>query len=512
MFSRVLSATILGIECYPVQVEADVSDGLPVFNMVGYLSSQVREAQDRVKAALRNVGILLPAKRITINLSPGDIKKEGSRFDLPIAAAILASLGQIPHKSLENIMMIGEVSLDGTVNQVAGVLAIVAKAKEIGCSACMIPRQNLEEGQVVEGIHIIGVASLSEAVDYLREGTELHKGEAAKWKELWQNEDGVYEVDFCDIRGQEGVKRAAVIAACGFHNLLLIGPPGAGKTMISKRLPTILPMLTIHESIEISKIYSIAGLLDSNNPILRSRPFRAPHHTVTPQALAGGGLIPKPGEITLAHRGIMFLDELPEFSKASIEILRQPIEEHQIHISRTSGSFTFPAHILLLAAMNPCKCGYYPDMNRCICKPSDINRYLHRISKPFLDRIDLCVEVPEMKYEDMAKEKSGESSAEIRMKVKEVHRIQKERFQGTNIQFNSEIPVKDVEKYCVLTPDGEKLLKKAFGKMGLSARGYHRILKTARTIADLDTEQKIGSAHLSEAICYRSLDERYWKK
>lgn len=514
MFSSVLSAVILGMDVCPVQVEADVSDGLPAFTMVGYASSQVKEAQDRVRTSLKNINISLPPKRITINLSPANIRKEGSGFDLPVAAAILCASRKIPEESLHQVMITGELSLNGNVSRVPGVLPMVLRARELGCRACIIPRENMEEGALVKDMKIIGVGNLADFVKYCR-NPKTYQYTCIGGENNNNYKKAKETIDFSDIHGQGIMKRAAEIAVSGFHNLLLIGPPGSGKTMIARRIPTILPELTFEESLEITRIYSIAGLLSEETPILTERPFRAPHHTSSPQSLAGGGKNPRPGEVTLAHRSVLFLDEIPEFSRKSLEILRQPLEDRCIQLSRVQGTYTFPANFLLVAAMNPCPCGFYPDMNRCTCSIGSIQHYLQKLSRPLLDRIDLCIEVPEITYEQIKmnqkKQFSEETSAEIRKRVQKVHEIQKERYQNTPYHYNAELPSSLVEQYCIPTQEGEAVLEKAYETYHLSGRGYHRILKTARTIADMSESSQIQPDHIREALGLRVPDKKYWQ-
>ena len=499
MFYSIMSAEIAGVEAVPVRVEADLSDGLPFFAVVGCAAAQVKEAQDRVKTALKNQGIRMPPKRVIINLAPADLRKESVRFDLPIAAAILAALGKIPPESLREAMVLGELHLDGRVGGVRGVLPSVGKARELGLKRCVVPAENEAEGRLVEGIQVIGVRDIAEFLEICRYGRIQETAPRPESREA------VYEVDFADIRGQKVVKRAALIAAAGFHNLLMEGPPGAGKSMAARRIPTILPPLTREESLELTRIYSVAGLLPEKNPLMCRRPFRAPHHTLSPQALCGGGRIPRPGEITLSHRGVLFLDELPEMARGTLELLRQPMEEKKILLSRTSGTYLFPADFMLVGAMNPCPCGCYPDPGRCRCTPGDLYRYRKKISRALLDRIDLWVHVQPVSYGALKSPgREEEGSREMRKIVERAALLQRERYRGRRFCFNSGLGVGDLEKFCPLTEEGRRMLEAAYGRLRLSARGYHRILKVARTIADLEQEEQIAEPHISEALCYRT--------
>ena len=508
MYSSIMSAAISGLTVTDVRVETDMGDGLPLFTMVGCLSSQIREAEARVRSAFRNLRFSMPAKRITVNLSPADLPKSSSRFDLPIALTILAASGLIPEESLHGVMAVGELSLSGELLRIKGVLPIAMKAKETDIRLLIVPQSNEAEARAVDDIAVIGLGSLTDAVDFFRNGC-LPDTPAAPARKQKLN---IYTEDFSDIRGQSSAKRAALISAAGFHNLILIGAPGSGKTMIARRMPTILPSLTREESLEISRIYSIAGLTDDSMPLIGTRPFRHPHHTISPQALAGGGKIPSPGEVSLAHRGILFLDEMPEFQQKTIEILRQPLEDREIIISRSAGSFCFPANFLLLAAMNPCPCGCYPDMNRCTCRPGDVTRYISKISKPLLDRIDLCAECPQVTFEDLSSHTfSNPSSSEIRELVMRARLIQDRRLDGTPWHFNSEIPSREASSRCCMDSESEQALARAFESLRLSARSYHRIIKVARTIADLDESEKIRIEHLREALFYRMIDNKYWR-
>ncbi len=518
MYSIVSTAIIRGIHSIPVQVEADVSSGLPMFEMVGFLASEVKEARERVRTALRNSGYMLPAKRITVNLSPANIKKTGSAFDLPVAAAILAALGIVPAERLASVLVVGEIGLNGRIQPVEGILPIVAEAGEHGFTQCMVPYENRMEANMIKNIQIIAVKEIKDVIDYLNR---------SEWQQDIQPDTGVIlekeecvlggrgngqEPDFSQINGQRLVRRASEVAAAGMHNLLMIGPPGAGKTMIAQRIPSILPPMCEEEQLELAKIYSISGMLLHNGNLIKRRPFRSPHHTVTPQGLAGGGKVPKPGEISLAHKGVLFLDELAEFQKSTLELLRQPMEEKQIHISRLHGSCSYPADFMLVAASNPCPCGAYPDMNRCRCTQSAIDRYLGRISQPLLDRIDICVETAQLTYAELMADTENESSAVIRERVCEAWKLQKKRYERCGIYFNSQIPPDMLKEICKIEPKEEEYLEEMYRQFHLTARSYHKILRVARTIADLSHSSRVSTGHLSEAFCYRSLDRKYWER
>lgn len=508
MFSKVNSAGILGVKGYLITVEVDVSDGLPGYSMVGYLASEVKEAQDRVRTALKNSGYRLQSKKVTVNLSPADIRKEGTAFDLPIAIAVLSSYGIVNIDSLSDAAIVGELGLDGSIKPIYGTLSIVSAVKERGCRRCFLPKENVREGIVVQGIDIIGVGSIRELVSMVLCPTFIRPVNYNSEEQA--DESDSYHKDYSDVNGQLLMKRATEISVAGMHNILYIGPAGTGKTMIAQRIPTIMPSLSREENIEISKIYSISGLLSPDKPLLTKRPFRSPHHTISPQALAGGGRIPRPGEISLASGGVLFLDEFPEFHKSTLEILRQPLEEHKIIISRVYGTIEYPAEIMVAAAMNPCCCGFYPDRSRCNCTQAQVKRYLGRISKPLLDRIDICVEALPITYDEMHQQSNNESSYEIRKRIEKARDIQKIRYSDHGILFNSRMNGQEIKEFCGLHKKEEEFLKKVFDNMGLSARAYGKILKVARTIADLSGEDQIKKEHLAEAIGFRCLEKKYW--
>lgn len=510
MFCKVLAGGIHGISSFLAQVEVDSTQAMPGFDMVGMLGSEVREAKERVRVALKNSGFQLPPRRITVNISPADIRKEGSAYDLPIAIGVLVSLEKLEEEVLKDTLFIGELGLDGEIKPVKGILPIMIMAKEQGIKRCILPKENALEGAAVEGIKIVGVSSFMETLGYLMEdqkqADKMIPPTILDIPSLFQEEEGKNVPDFADIRGQEMVKRAAVIAAAGFHHLLITGIPGAGKTMIAKRIPSILPPLSMEESLEVSKIYSVSGLLKEGRPLITKRPFLHPHHTISRQALAGGGRIPRPGILSLSHRGILFLDELPEFGRDNIEVLRQPLEDKEVQIARNYGSITYPADIMLVAAMNPCPCGFYPNRERCRCTDAEIRKYRSRISGPIYDRIDICVEAKAVELGQLQQEGNEQSSKELKAQVMRARAIQEERYKDSPYFFNADLETKDIVKYCSLGLEEQKFMEQVFHSLNLSARAYHRTLKVARTIADLENSNEIRREHLTEAVCYRGFE------
>jgi len=510
-FSKVKSASVLGINAYVVDVECNLATGkLPRYVTVGLPEGAVKESKERVLTAIRNNGFNYPGNKIVVNLAPADIKKEGSAFDLPIAVGILAAAGYVDRKKLSDYVLLGELSLDGRCRKVKGVISIAISIKNSDIKGIILSEENAREAAIVEGLDVIPVQSLKDAVDFLNGQIEPQPIKLDQKKLFAQN--CIYKSNFSEVKGQENVKRSMEVAAAGAHNALMIGPPGSGKTMLARRIPTILPRLSLDEALETTKIHSVSGNLNPKRGIIATRPFRSPHHTISDAALIGGGRIPKPGEVSLSHNGVLFLDELPEFKKNVLEVMRQPLEDGEVTISRAKSTLSYPATFMLIAAMNPCPCGYATDPNNhCSCTTSQIQRYISKISGPLLDRIDIHIEVPAVDFAELSSKKPGEKSKNIRKRIEKAREIQYNRFkEEAGIYANAHMDNRLIKQHCQISDSGEKLLKTALEKLGLSARAYNKILKVSRTIADLEGNEKIRNQHLSEAIQYRSLDRKLW--
>ncbi len=506
MYAKVKSLGVFGLDAFGVTVECDISSGLPRFDLVGLPDAVVKESRERVRASVKNSHLDFPVSRITVNIAPADIKKEGSVYDLPVFIAILKASGQLKGDT-DNFAFVGELSLDGEIRSVNGILPMLIKARDCGIKAVFIPWENELEGSVLEGIEVLPVKNIYEVMKHI---SGVEKIAPCYSKEFSQKQTE-YSIDFSDVKGQQEAKRALEISAAGGHNCLMIGPPGAGKSMLAKRLPTILPDMSFQEKLETTKVYSIAGRIPKGTALINERPLRAPHYTVSAQALTGGGTAIKPGEISLAHNGVLFMDEFPEFDRRAKESLRQPIEDGIVNIARTSGSVTYPSNIMMLCAMNPCPCGFFGHpAKECKCTPAAKKRYLDKISGPILDRIDIHIEVAPVEYEQLSDKSMGESSAVIKARVDKARAVQRERFKGTEVTCNAKMTPQMTKDFCVLSDEANNLLKISFEKLGMSARAYDKILRISRTIADLDSSENIELNHIAEALQYRSLDRKYW--
>jgi magnesium chelatase family protein len=508
MLAKIATSALMGIDAFHVELEVDFArQGMPSFTMVGLAEGAVKESKERVFAALKNSGFKLPPARITVNLAPADMRKEGSGYDLPLATGLLTGVDVLHQEHVQGYFLAGELSLTGELKPVPGILPLALKAREVGARGLIVPADNAQEASVVKGLNVFGPTSLSQAVRFLLGEAELLPA-SCDLEALWKKR-GHSELDFSEVKGQEHAKRAIEIAAAGNHNLLLLGPPGSGKTMLAKRLPSILPVLQFEEALEVTKVYSVAGMLTKNQPLIVVRPFRSPHHTISDAGLIGGGHYPRPGEVSLAHRGVLFLDELPEFKKHVLEVLRQPLEDGMVTISRAAMSLTYPADLMLVAAMNPCPCGYLTDeQHQCTCTPQQVQRYRARLSGPLLDRIDLHVEVPAVPYKELRRKKGSRDSASMRASIERARDIQSARYQDLPLMTNSDLDGRWLNRFCALGETEQDFLGAAVRNLHLSARAYTRVLRIARTIADLEGAEGILSDHLAEAINYRTLDRQ----